>query len=67
MSSSNLVINIHEYQFEWSEFEDQYKNKSSLVLIGRIMLLLKEPLEIGKRLNFLPYYPNKDNMLISGT
>jgi len=34
---------------------------------GKILVVLKQPWTINRRINFLPYYPNNDNSIIGGT
>jgi hypothetical protein len=38
-----------------------------LTYLGKILVVLKKPWVITKRINFLPYYPDARNSLITGT
>lgn len=70
MDHSQLFFYIYEYKFVWCENLDittaDIKNYR-LTYLGKILVVLKKPWVISKRINFLPYYPDPRNSLIAGT
>ena len=72
VSDSNLVIKIEEFQLQWRDditatTDEEIETENYVKLIGRILIVLNEPLNIRNKINFLPYYPNPETMLIGGT
>ena len=70
MDISQLFFYIYEYKFIWCDEADSAKTKAAnnrMTYLGKTLVVLKKPWFIVKKVNFLPFYPDSRNSLITGT